>query len=133
MSSLLTWNSLLFLLTEMYSEPCQTSKMKLYAKIVNVNYFHKKLHLRCWTGFWIRLCINLVFSLLTWNTFSILVLLTESYSEPCQTSNMELFAKIGLTIFYSNYLLAENFYLFLQKVPPLMFVWQCSEYASVLI
>ena len=30
-----------------YSEPCQISKMELFAKIVIVNYFHKKLHLRC--------------------------------------------------------------------------------------
>ena len=42
--------------TEAYSEPCQIIKMKLLAKIVNgfqpeaVNYFPKKLYLRCLTG-----------------------------------------------------------------------------------
>ena len=34
-----------------YSETCQTSKMELLA----VTYIHKKLHLRCLTGFWICL------------------------------------------------------------------------------
>ena len=36
-----------------YSEPCQTSKMERFAKIINgeaVNYFRKMLHLRCLTG-----------------------------------------------------------------------------------
>ena len=35
--------------TEAYLELCQTSKMDHYAKAVN--YFHKKLHLRCLTVF----------------------------------------------------------------------------------
>ena len=39
---------------EAYSESFQTSQMKHFLKIVN--YFHKKLHLRCLKGFWIRLC-----------------------------------------------------------------------------
>ena len=48
---------------EMYSEPSRTSKMQLLAKIVNLNpssgdYFCKKLHLRCSTGFWICLWGN---------------------------------------------------------------------------
>ena len=52
---------------EAYLEPCQTSKMDCFAKIVNswkslkvVNYFCKALHLRFLTEFWIRLC-NLQF------------------------------------------------------------------------
>ena len=40
-----------------YSEPYQTSQMKLFAKIVNGSYFHKTLHLVCLTGCWIRLSI----------------------------------------------------------------------------
>ena len=39
---------------ETYSDPSQTSKMALFAKIVNglaVHYFREKLHLRCLTGF----------------------------------------------------------------------------------
>ena len=44
---------------KMYSEPCQVSKVELFAKIVNgwkpLIIFAKKLHLRCLTGFWIRL------------------------------------------------------------------------------
>ena len=39
--------------TQMYSDSCKTSKMELLAKIVNG--FREKLHLRCLTGFWIRL------------------------------------------------------------------------------
>ena len=38
--------------TREYSEHCQTSKMQLKT----VNYFRKKLHLRCLTRFRIRLC-----------------------------------------------------------------------------
>ena len=52
---------------EAYSEPCQTSKMDCFAKIVNgwkslkaVNYSCKALNLRFLTEFWIRLC-NLQF------------------------------------------------------------------------
>ena len=43
-----------------YSELNQTSKMELYTKKVNaaIKYFPKKLHLRCLTDFWIRLCIG---------------------------------------------------------------------------
>ena len=33
------------------SEPCQKSKIELFVKIVHGNYFRKKLHLRCLTGF----------------------------------------------------------------------------------
>ena len=39
--------------TEAYSEFCQTSKVELFAKIINfsaVNYFPKNLHLRCLKG-----------------------------------------------------------------------------------
>ena len=45
-----------------YAESSQTFKIELLSKIVNdfrwhstVNYFHKKLHLRFLTGFWIYL------------------------------------------------------------------------------
>ena len=41
---------------EAYLEPCQTSKMELFANIVKaIDYFGKKLHLRYLTGLWIRL------------------------------------------------------------------------------
>ena len=45
-----------------YWEPCQTSKMRLSAKIINgfqrgvLQKVRKKFHLRCLTGFWRRLC-----------------------------------------------------------------------------
>ena len=39
---------------EAYLELYQTSKMECFA----VNYFCKTLHLRCFTEFWIRLCIE---------------------------------------------------------------------------
>ena len=66
--------------SEAYSEPCQTSKMEIFAKIVNgfwlffaknfildvwkdsefaseaSNDLRKKFHLRCLTGFWIHFC-----------------------------------------------------------------------------
>ena len=46
-------------------EPIPTSKMKLFCKnsqrLKAVNYFHKKLHLRCYTGFWIHLCSSELF------------------------------------------------------------------------
>ena len=55
------------LVVEACSESSQTSKAELFVKIVNdfrplspVNYFHKKLHLRCLTGFWIHLSWILV-------------------------------------------------------------------------
>ena len=41
--------------SEAYPEPCQTSKMECFEKIVNVTYFHKTLHLRCLKGFSVRL------------------------------------------------------------------------------
>ena len=70
--------------SEAYSEPCKTSKMEVFAKIVSdflfltvfpknssldvwqdskfaskaSNDLRKKLHLRCLTGFYICLCIN---------------------------------------------------------------------------
>ena len=70
--------------SEAYSEPCQTSKMEVFAKIMNGFSFltifakscildvwqdsefvseaskdlQKKLHLICLTGFWAHLCIN---------------------------------------------------------------------------
>ena len=44
--------------TETYSEPCQTNKMKHFAKksqrLLVANYFCKAFHLRCLTGFWIH-------------------------------------------------------------------------------
>ena len=43
---------------EAYLEPCQTSKMDLSVKLVNANIFcnsfRKKLHIRCFPGFRIR-------------------------------------------------------------------------------
>ena len=43
------WSSSLWTyLTEIHSEPCQTSNME----------FHKTLHLKCLTGFWICLCLS---------------------------------------------------------------------------
>ena len=48
---------------ETHSKPSQSSKMNHFAKIVNgcqrlsaVNYFRKKIRLRCSTGFWIHPC-----------------------------------------------------------------------------
>ena len=37
--------------SETYLKPCQTSKMERFAKIVNVKYSRKTLHLRCLAGF----------------------------------------------------------------------------------
>ena len=47
---LLKWAS--FYNLELHSEPSQTSKLVLRS----VNCFPQKFHLRCLTGFWIRLC-----------------------------------------------------------------------------
>ena len=48
---------------ETYSEPSRTSKMKVFAKIVQgkkpLIVFAKRFYLRCSTGFWIRLYIFL--------------------------------------------------------------------------
>ena len=45
---------------ETFSEPCQTSKTEPFAKIVNgwkaSSIFAKRLNLRWFIGFWIRLC-----------------------------------------------------------------------------
>ena len=43
--------------TEVYSEPNQTSKVVLFAEVVDgfSRYFRKKLHRRCLTEFWMRL------------------------------------------------------------------------------
>ena len=50
------------LLPETYSEPCQKSKMKLFVKVVKsfqtLTFFHKKLHPRCLTGFWIHIWLQ---------------------------------------------------------------------------
>ena len=50
---------------EAYSEPCQTSKIELFAKIVDgflaINYFFKTHHLRCLTGFGKCLWISTMF------------------------------------------------------------------------
>ena len=40
--------------SEAYSEPSQTSKMKLFVNVING--FCKNFHLRCLTEFWIHLC-----------------------------------------------------------------------------
>ena len=40
------------LLTKAYAEPCQAPEMKIFSASY---YFHKKLHLRCFKRFWIRL------------------------------------------------------------------------------
>ena len=46
-------------LTEAYSEPSRTSKIEPFVKIVN--HFQKVvLHLRCLTGFWKRLWLDLI-------------------------------------------------------------------------
>ena len=53
---------------EGYSEPCQTSKMEHFGKIVNgfwaVNYFPKTLHLICLTGLW--MCFK---QIIIWSMF----------------------------------------------------------------
>ena len=46
-------STIFLLISEAYSEPCQTPKMELSEKIVNRFNFHKELHLRRLTGFWI--------------------------------------------------------------------------------
>ena len=39
-----------------YLELCQTYKMELFGNVVIVvNYFRKKLHLRCLTGLWVKM------------------------------------------------------------------------------
>ena len=44
---------------EVYSKPCQTSKMERFCEnsqqLKATNYFYKTLHIWCFTGFWIRL------------------------------------------------------------------------------
>ena len=42
--------------SETQAEPGQTYKMEIFAKIAltALNYFHKKPHLKCLTGFWVR-------------------------------------------------------------------------------
>ena len=48
------YSVVLLLTPEVYSEPCQTSKMGCFAKTANgFSYFCKALLLRCFTGFWI--------------------------------------------------------------------------------
>ena len=51
---------------EVYSEPNQISKMELFVKIVNgfqlLLIFVKGFHIRCLTGFWIRVWIQLAFT-----------------------------------------------------------------------
>ena len=65
--------------SEAYSEPCQTSKMEIFAKIMNGFWLflqktpssefaseasidlRKKFHLRCLTGFWIHFCSQWLF------------------------------------------------------------------------
>ena len=46
------WISCCWSLSEVYSEPCQTSKLEILAKRVS---FRKKLHFRSLTEFWLRL------------------------------------------------------------------------------
>ena len=50
-------------IAEKYAEPCQISKVEMFAKTVNglkpLTVFTKTLHLRCLTGFLIRLCISI--------------------------------------------------------------------------
>ena len=41
---------------EALRDPCQTSKMERFANIVNC--FHKRLHRRCLTVFWKRMCLE---------------------------------------------------------------------------
>ena len=52
--------NLIILWSEVYSEPSQTSRKELFAKIVNglkpfINFYSRKLYPGCFTGFWIRL------------------------------------------------------------------------------
>ena len=50
-------------IAEKYAEPCQISKLEMSAKTINglkrLTVFTKKPHLRCLTGFLIRLCISI--------------------------------------------------------------------------
>ena len=52
---------------EAYSGPCQTSKMELFVNIINglkpLTIFTKKLHLRCFTRFCVRLCSEVTSSI----------------------------------------------------------------------
>ena len=59
-----TWKQC-FLRAKGYAEPSQTSRMKLSAKIA-VNYFRKKLHLRCLTEFWFEGTSSVDTPIFTW-------------------------------------------------------------------
>ena len=63
--------------TEEHSKLSQTSKMEHFAKIVKgkktVNYFYNKLHLRCLTGSWIRLCFIMIIWTITYDSRPLLI------------------------------------------------------------
>ena len=59
-----------YLWSKAYSEPCQISRMELFARIVN-SILATKVYLRCFRGFWIRL----------WSEFNRHFLITYEFSE----------------------------------------------------
>ena len=73
--------------SEVIWEPCQTSKMKRFAKK------RKTLHLRSWIGFWMRLCLytydGIFISAGSPSSWRFEVI-TEAYLGFYQTSMMEL-------------------------------------------
>ena len=56
------WLNTCSYLREEYSKPCQTSRMEFFCEnnelLSDVNYFCKRFHLRCLTGFCICLCLQ---------------------------------------------------------------------------
>ena len=77
----------------MHLEPWQTSKVKQFVETVNrfwaINYFHKTLHLRCLTVFWIGLCAQIFIT--THLTF----LTIEPAVCRCSSKQVEVFSPIS--------------------------------------
>ena len=77
---------------EAYSEPSQRSKMEYFFenhyRLKALNYFNKKLHFRCWTGFW--MCL--------WNSAE-----TKLIRVPSQRSKMEYFCENHYRLKALNY------------------------------
>ena len=95
----------------MHSEPCQTSRMGCFVKIVNgwklLSIFAKKIHLRCLIGFWIRLDIvrglGIAYQRLNNN-------MGRGIVKALQKSNMEFFCKNSGRLEAVNYF-RKNLYL----------------------
>ena len=112
-----------------YLEPRQTSKMELFAEIVNslksLTIFEKKFHVRCLMWFWLRLCSGSQCA--SWRPLKVFYIKKGSenwlFYKVARSSCGQISWKLSLSSFFLVKLQGTSLQVYQQMNPSVIFLW----------